>query len=286
MNLQISQNFINNDALVEKLILASGIGKSDVVYDIGAGKGALSKVLAKYASKVIAFEIDKNLETELKTNLAVCTNVDVFLGDFLKFRLPDQLSYKVFSNIPFSITSDIVNKLVFTKNPPEDSYLFMQKESALRFMGKGEGVLISLLLKPFFDLKIIHEFESTDFSPAPSVEVVLLNIKKAKNPKIPFEHKRDWENFIAYILLQQKPSLKIRVDKIFKYNQFVRLSNDLNFSKDVIASELSFQQWLGLFKYYLVGVDADKKSIVNSSEKYISTKGKKLSGVSRSKIRS
>ncbi|EKD99500.1 MAG: hypothetical protein ACD_22C00241G0006, partial [uncultured bacterium] len=158
-------------------------------------------------------------------------------------------------------TSDIVNKLVFDKNPPDACYLVMQKEAAMRFMGIGEGTLISLLIKPFFELKVEYEFAKSDFVPSPSVDVVLFSIIKKDHPLIKSEHLAEYKKFVNFTLNQQKPSLKLRLNKIFTSEQFYRLSKNLRFSIDATAQDLSFEQWLGLFEYYQVGVSKEKKRI-------------------------
>ena len=284
MSLEISQNFITNTDLLKILIASAGFSKSDVVLDIGAGKGAVTDELAKVCGKVIAFELDTKLLDELKLVSETYSNIDVLVTDFLKYPLP-QGEYKVFSNIPFSITSDIVNKLVFNSNPPKDCYLFVQKEAALRFLGIGEGKMISLLIKPFFEISIVHEFNKSDFSPKPSVDVVLLRIRKLDQTLVKAENIEEYRNFIVHVLIQQKPTLKLRLNRVFTSDQFYRLSKDLKFPPEIAANELTLDQWIGLFKYYLIGVSVEKKEFVKTSgDSYFASK-KNISGPSRTKIR-
>lgn len=285
MDLSISQNFTTNNKLVAKLVRITDINEEDIVFDIGAGAGVISTELAKTAKKVYAVELDKKFEFALKEATKSFPNVEVIMGDFLKLPLPENSKYKVFSNIPFSITSDIVYKLMFAKNPPEDAVLFVQKEAAYRFMGEGEGYLISILIKPFFDVEIAYEFKKSDFTPQPSVNIVLLEIKKRQKPLVDIQNAENYQNFVIYTLKQQKPTLKLRLNKIFTSKQFYKLSKDLNFSEEISASELEIDQWIGLFNYYLVGVEASKKKIVDEiGQNYIQSKAN-FSGPSRTKIR-
>lgn len=263
--IRLSQNFLKNQALVSKLINASGIDKNDVVYDIGAGRGIITKELSKRCKKVIAIERDQELAEALKEELKSYQNIELLNQDFLKVTLPDY-EYKVFANIPFNITSDIVNKLVFSQNPPKSSRLIMQKEAALRFMGEGEGTMISLLIKPFFDLKIEYEFNKSDFSPAPSVDTVLFSIIRKTDALVNLKDANEYKNFIIYTLNQQKPLLKLRLNKIFTRDQFYKLSKDLNFNINVTAQDLSLNQWIGLFKYYITGVEPAKKSLTQNAQ--------------------
>lgn len=69
-----------------------------------------------------------------------------------------------------------------SKNPPIDSYLGIQEEAAKRYAGTPyeKETLSSLLLKPWFEFKIIYRFKRSDFYPRPRVNVVFLQIKKER----------------------------------------------------------------------------------------------------------
>ena len=64
--------------------------------------------------------------------------------------------YKVFANIPFNITTAIVIRLTMAQYPPEDAYLAMQKEAAEKFLGKPHESLYAVLLKPWFEVEMVH----------------------------------------------------------------------------------------------------------------------------------
>jgi 23S rRNA (adenine-N6)-dimethyltransferase len=247
--LKNSQNFLHDNELVSKLINLANIKAEDTVLDIGAGKGIITDILAARCAKVIALELDSALFIELKTKFATISNVTVLNEDILNYSLP-KAQYKVFSNIPFNLTSAIVNKLLFDKNPPNDSYLIMQKQAAQRFMGIGEGTLIAILFKVQFDLSIAYEFKRTDFRPTPAVDVVLVRARKLTTPLIPFEHMYLFRKFVAYIATQQRSSLKKRVKKIFLPAEYYAFCNARNLDFKVTLKELSLQDWIELFDLY------------------------------------
>ena len=110
-----SQNNLVNPKLVAKLIRLSSIDKKDAVLEIGSGKGIITSELVKTAEKVIAVELDEKLCLYLKTRFQNVNNFELHLENFLDFALPPY-SYKVFSNIPFIITADVIRKLTSDKN--------------------------------------------------------------------------------------------------------------------------------------------------------------------------
>lgn len=188
----ISQNFLTDRRIIARLLSKTDISENDTVLEIGAGKGHITKALSKRAKTVISYEIDRELYNKLKPDAA--ENVRLICGDFLKCGLP-RSPYKVFANIPFSKTTEIMRKLTADRLP-EHIWLIMEKGAAKRFCGLPRENTSSLLLKPFFDVKISYYFNRTDFHPAPRVDVVLLELAK-KPADIPIASKRDFAEFIS-----------------------------------------------------------------------------------------
>ncbi len=268
-DMSVSQNFITDKTLVQKLLNQTAINGTDTVLEIGAGKGIITKELAKKCKDVIAVEIDPVLIQQLNTNLRECPNVKLINNDFLTMELPAN-EFKVFSNIPFKFTSRIMNKLFFETRFPEAAYLIMQNEAADIYLGKPRETQKSLLLKPLFELSVFHKFSKSDFYPIPRVDIEMLEIqKRAEETMSDFEY-ADYKNFIVYGTGQSKLTLKQNLNKIFTGEQFFRLSQNLGFNKEAKPLDLSFEHWLGLFKYFQTGVSEEKKLIVkNSFDKHV-----------------
>lgn len=84
-----------------------------------------------------------------------------YQGDFLQYELPEGKEYKVFANIPFNITAEIIHKITEKNRAPQDAYLVIQKEAAWKYIGYPyyKESLRSLLLKPYFEFRILHSFQ-------------------------------------------------------------------------------------------------------------------------------
>ena len=145
--LSVSQNFITNSRLIHRIIRLAQIGADDTVLEIGTGKGHLTQVLCRQAGSVCSVEIDQRLYGIAAEKLAQFTNLRLIHGDFLNYRLPADGDYKVFSNIPYCITTQIVEKLTRVSNPPREIWLVMEKGAAKRFVGIPKETQRSLLLK-------------------------------------------------------------------------------------------------------------------------------------------
>ena len=281
-SIKFSQNFTVNDSLISDLIKQSSINPEDLVYEIGPGTGVITLELARASGRVVAIEIDKNLYDKLKIKFANSSNVEIRYGDFMANLLPKQ-PYKVFSNIPFNITAPIIKRLTEAEYPPEDSYLFVQNESADKFCGVSKETQASLLLKPWFDLSIVYRFKKNDFRPIPNVDIVLLRIQKRNEPLVALNDAQLFKDFVVYSFNQWKPTLKEGLKGIFSDIQYTRLSNDLKFSTKSKPTDLTFSQWLGLFNFFIKRTDLSKRAIVSGAENKLKAQQSKLDKIHRTR---
>lgn len=285
MSIKHSQNFLVKPALIVSLLEATTIGPDDVVVEIGPGKGIITQQLVRLSGELIAIEADPELFKALKEKLKTAENVDLRQEDFLKTTLPSG-DYKVFSNIPFNITADIVRKLLGSTNPPLDSYLFMQKEAVNKIAGRpyaAQETLAALVEKPWFRFEVIHHFQRNDFKPAPSVDVVLLHIRQLPQPSVDHEHKKQYQDFVTYAFISKKPTLRKGLDHIFTYNQFKRLAKTLSFPLDARPTDLTFEHYLGLFNYFLTGVIEAKKQLITGAQEHLHQQQQRIEKVHRTR---
>ena len=110
-----TQNFLRDPKLVEAIVGRADIGKTDTVYDLGAGRGVITNALARRAGRVVAIEKDPRLFERLRARFADGGKVDVRHADILTHALPRR-DYIVFANPPFDATAAIVRRLT-TTNP-------------------------------------------------------------------------------------------------------------------------------------------------------------------------
>lgn len=284
--LKYSQNFLRSPRLVEKLVRLADINPGDLVYEIGPGKGIITEQLLKLKTRVVAIEKDEKLFQKIKQRFSGNSRLKVFHGDFLKWHLPKQKKYKVFSNIPFNLTAQIIKKLTSAVNPPEDSYVIIQEEAAKKFAGLpyGKERQYSLLLKPWFEMKILYRFRISDFYPIPKVNIVLLNIKKRKEPLIEQKNSQLFRDFVVYGFNQWKPNLKQAFKKVFTHQQFSKLAKDLKFDLLSKPTDLTFEQWMGLFDYFLVGVSREKQDLVKGAEENLKKRESRLQKIHRTRL--
>lgn len=271
--IELAQNFFKDPQLVASLVQYSALSEEDIVVEIGPGEGIITNELAKVALKVIAVERDFALASSLQKKMREKPNVEIHTADFLQFEIKEA-SYKIFSNIPFNRTADIVKKILDSKQVRE-AYLIIQKEAAEKYTGRPRETEISVLTKPWVASKIIRHFERTDFEPAPSVDVALLHLQRLDGPLVPEPQAELYRQFVRYGFHAAKDNLALSFKKLFTYAQWKRLAKDLKFPLKVTPTALNFEQWMGLFKYFLTGVSEEKKVALGlSAKKGLEVKGK------------
>lgn len=243
----LAQNFLKNPGLVRCLVKTSAIGPADTVYEIGPGKGIITAELARTAKKVIAVEKDARLVRYLRERFQTVENVEIIEKDFLRFSITER-DYKIFANIPYNITANIVRKILYATPAPSEAYLILQKEAAKKFSGCPNETLFSVLAKPFFEFRIVSCLKRTDFAPVPTVDSVLLHIKRRARQLLQREDESLYRDFVSYGFQRWKRNLRIAFKHFFTYKQWKRLSRDLQFPLNAVPTQLSFEQWLGLYQ--------------------------------------
>ena len=257
----LAQNFLRSSGPVRSLLEASSIGPRDIAYEIGPGRGIITAELARVARWVIAIEKDPDLARGLCVKFQNVHNVQIITNDFLRYQIPDR-KYKIFANIPYNLTAEIVRKILYIPPVPVEAYLVMQKEAAEKFSGSPGETQFSVLAKPWFEIRIVQTLRRTDFEPMPSVDSVLLQIKKRPCALIRQEDAFLYRRFVHYGFCTWKNSLKLTFKPVFTYPQWKHLSRDLHFPLDLIPSKLTFEQWLGLFECFKQRVPRNKQLYV------------------------
>ena len=238
-----------------------------LVYDIGAGSGAISLALLKKGARVVAIEKDREIYLSCQKIMSGQDRFELYLDDFLLREFPPDGKYKVFSNIPFFHTAEIVNKILFNENPPEDCYLIVQKEAAEKYAGIPKDTLASLILKPIFWVGIIYHFNRTDFHPVPSVEIALLQIERRRCRLIPVRYYRYYKDFIISLREGADQTTKKSPKRIFTYSQIRRLFGLLGIDYRSSPAELDFNQYLAIFQYWINHNMRDKTLIQGAEQK-------------------
>ncbi len=183
------QNFLINNLVIKKVLEAADLKKQDVVLEIGAGLGTLTKEIARKVKKVIAVEIDKELVKALKNELKGYKNVEIVQEDIRNNRLIVKLlncypEYKVVANLPFNITGLVLRQFLAGENKPQSMVLILQKEAGERIVARPPKMSrLALTIQFYGQAKIIAQVKKDNFWPKPKVDSTILRIVPTNYPR-------------------------------------------------------------------------------------------------------
>jgi len=258
-----TQNFLRDPRLIERLVAIARVTQRDVVYDLGAGRGALTASLARHAGRVIAIEMDEAVAAQLRRRFRDRPNVVVREADILTHRLP-QSEYLVFANPPFDITAELVRRLTSADVPPRDAYLVLQREAAQRFIGRPRMTLAALLIAPWFSLNVLHSFHRSDFSPAPSVDAVFVRLHKRGPPLVAESEAQLYRDLVAACFAAWRPSIGEALAHAVGSRAAARLMAASHLLSGARPSELPLSSWLRLYDHFATTPDAVRRRIAGS----------------------
>jgi 23S rRNA (adenine-N6)-dimethyltransferase len=264
-SIRYSQNFLRDPALARKLVATSSLSRDDLVIEIGPGRGVLTRALSERCRQVVAIELDELLAAELGRSLDQLRNVVIYEGNFLDLPLPLTM-YKVFANIPFNTTAAIVSKLLDGPNPPSEAWLIMQREAAARFIGLGRTTLAALLIHPWFEPVVVHNFRRDDFVPPPRVEVVLLRFNKRGPPLVNEVERQLFRDFVTHGFTAWQPSVRDAYRGAFAERDLRRIESELRINLRRKPSALPVDQWLAMFDYFACHGSARQRDTIAGAD--------------------
>lgn len=191
---RLGQNFLIDKNVLDKIVEVAELNKYDFVLEIGPGLGALTEELTERACGVVAIEADKKLAHELREKFKIVKNLKIIEEDFLKLdlsKLDLKKDYKVVANLPYSITSATIRKIMEADSKPSMAVLMVQKEVAERICAKsGNMNLLALSVQYFGTPKLLFTVSKESFWPVPKVDSAVIKITMDKK-----RDKKDAEKF-------------------------------------------------------------------------------------------
>lgn len=189
----LGQNFLKDNNVIDKIVSAINYEDNNLVIEIGPGSGAMTKELLKRVDFAILYEIDTRLEKILFKELSDYVNYELIFDDFLKRNIGNDLSkYKydnlyIVANLPYYITTPIINKIVSDKIPVKEMVIMIQKEVADRLSskpGSRDYGQITVFLNYFFEIEKVLTVSKNCFVPKPKVDSAVIKMKRREQKEL------------------------------------------------------------------------------------------------------
>lgn len=191
---KFGQNFLIDLNTVKRIVDCASIDHNTCVIEIGPGIGALSEQLSYKAAHVLCYEIDTRLKEVLEESLGEYSNIEIIFQDFLTVNLKKKVKelkekYEkvcVVANLPYYITSDILEYILSSQAEISTIHAMVQKEVALKLTDLQYKNPLTLMIHSMGDIDIDMYVSKNVFSPAPHVDsaIISIHLKKAYNEKL------------------------------------------------------------------------------------------------------
>ncbi len=175
---ELSQNFLKHDKTARRIVKDARVTDRDLVVEIGAGSGMLTRPLANKARKVVAVEHDPFWASRLKQSFAANERVEVIAADALSIRLPEAL-FRVVANLPFHTSTAILHRLLDDPaSSPELVHVLVQRELARKHARANPTTLKTLTWSPWWSFETGLTLPASAFDPEPEVAACSLIVAK------------------------------------------------------------------------------------------------------------
>ncbi len=243
----LGQNFLKDESVLQKIAHSIIVKPNDLILEIGPGKGALTKYLIQKDCHYCAYEIDQRMKSVLSSlsdqiiyDDFLCRNLAVDLDNYCY----DQLF--VIANIPYYITTPIIEHLLKYDINIQEMTLLVQKEVADRFCAKPctrDYGFFTVYLNYYFEVSKLFGVSRNCFDPVPNVDSAVVHFKK--KALIELDEKKYFD-FLKICFRNKRKTLKNNL-KGYNWENIMKILIKYNYNDSVRAEELSSEVFVDLF---------------------------------------
>jgi 23S rRNA (adenine-N6)-dimethyltransferase len=231
------QHFLRTSALAAELVRAAGIGAGDLVYDLGAGTGVLTRALACTGAHVVAVELDPALAADLRSRFD-----HVVEDDILRMRLPRE-PFRVVANLPFCDGTAILRRLLDPRERLVSADVIVEWGLAAKRTAVWPSTRLSVEWGAWFELSLVRRLSRTCFAPPPSVDAAVMRIRRRHEALVPANAAADYRRFLDR-------GFRNGIRALVSPTQLKRAANELGFARGAQPRDLDSQQWAGLYSLW------------------------------------
>jgi 16S rRNA (adenine1518-N6/adenine1519-N6)-dimethyltransferase len=215
---RLGQNFLTDKNYLARIVDSAQITRDETIFEIGPGKGHLTRLLLERARNVIAVEIDDELISILQGELVdyenLCLiNADAIKADWHEIMAENQVQEKakLVANIPYYITTPIIEKAISSRDLFSTCLMTVQQEVGKRICappgGKEYGSL-SLMVQFHCETRRLFDIPSQAFAPRPDVVSTVIEMRFREHPAVQVEDEAVLFRVIRVSFQQRRKMIK------------------------------------------------------------------------------
>ncbi len=252
-NKSLGQHWLKDPDVLAGIADAAELTHEDTVLEIGPGLGTLTSRLLARAERVVAVEFDGALARKLPGQFPG-KNLEVVSKDILQFD-PSSLpaGYKVVANVPYYITSKIIQRFSETSNPPSLMVLLIQKEVAERLAaGPGDYSVLAIAAQVFHEVVLDQVVPAVFFTPPPKVDSQVVILRRRPVPLVDYLRQADFFRLVKAGFSAKRKKLRSSLAGGLHLSKpsIEELLHSAQIDPDARAEDLTIDEWLTLLSKY------------------------------------
>jgi len=243
----LGQHFLMHKGIQQKIINACELKSADVVLEIGPGQGALTQLIAPQVKCLIAIEKDTCLAEKLKHDFHD-SNTTIINADILKYsfnHLPPKV--KVIGNLPYNISTPIIEKIVANRRQCHSLYITVQKEYADRLAAKPNSKIfgsLSCFIQYYADIKILFKIGRGAFYPNPKVQSSFLKCFFYKPAKYKASNEEALFSLIRHAFGQRRKTIYNSLSRFTRKAELLTILKELKINPKSRAENLGLNDYI------------------------------------------
>jgi 16S rRNA (adenine1518-N6/adenine1519-N6)-dimethyltransferase len=245
----LGQHWLKDRGVLANIAEEAGISENDTVLEIGPGLGTLTSELLRRAKKVVAVELDGDLARKLPGQFPG-KELEVINQDILTFdlrALPED--YVVVANVPYYITSKIVQLLTTAINKPRTIVLLIQKEVAERMAARpGDMSILAVSSQVYAEVRLGEVVPAELFTPPPKVDSQVVILEMRQKPQVAPEDEKHFFRIVKAGFSAKRKKLRSSIASGLHISkpEAEKLLANASISPEDRAEELSIDDWVRL----------------------------------------
>jgi 16S rRNA (adenine1518-N6/adenine1519-N6)-dimethyltransferase len=248
---RFSQNFLADKNIAAKIVSYLDLESTDVVFEIGSGRGTLTQIIGQSGARMFSFEIDNNLIEPLLKKFKTDSNIEIINADFLKTDPADYFNgnFKLIGNIPYDITSPLIDWMTRYRHKFTIAIITVQKELAERLCsnyGSKDWAPVSIFTQCFFEIKKLKTISPQAFYPPPKIHSTVLSFVPCEKYEI-----ENWPLFEKIVRQAFKHRRKLLINNLAEIpeldkKQLEPILSKIGLDSRIRAEQLSIENYIRL----------------------------------------
>lgn len=245
------QNFMIDENLLDFICRKAAPAPGETIIEVGPGLGALTRKLLESGAMVTSVEIDKRLSEYLEKNITN-PNFKLVRGDACRLNLSyhAQGEFRIVANLPYSITSPFIGRMIELETPPREMLFMLQKETGLR-LAAGPGTKnygsLSVRVQSVYQVEYLRGVSPQVFYPPPEVDSAIVKFtRRGEYP--PLAERNVLFTLVRAAFSQRRKMMFKQIAAVFDKARIEKAYASIGISMNARAEELTVKQFMAMAK--------------------------------------